>query len=80
MAMDINGVYGNYARSYASQRDTKRTSNSKVVNESGKSSGKILSVDNEKDSDNTRKTAADELNYLSKKYDGYTFAAANFQP
>ena len=80
MAMDINGVYGNYSGSYTGQRTTNRTSNSKVVNESGKSSGKILSVDKEKDSDNTRKTAADELNYLSKKYDGYTFAAANFQP
>ena len=80
MAMDINGVYGNYAGAYTNQKNTNRTSNSKVVNESGKSTGQISSVENENSSNNTRKTAADELKYLSKKYDGYTFAAANFQP
>jgi len=80
MAMDINGVYGNYAGAYTNQKNTNRTSNSKVVNESVKTSGKILSVEIEKNSENARKTAADELKYLSEKYDGYTFAAANFQP
>ena len=80
MAMDINGVYGNYAGAYTNQKTTNRTSNSKVVNESGNAAGQISSVENENGSNNTRKTAADELKYLSKKYDGYTFAAANFQP
>lgn len=80
MAMDINGVYGNYAGAYTNQKTTNRTSNSKVVNESGNSTGQISSVENENSSNNIRKTAADELKYLSKKYDGYTFAAANFQP
>lgn len=80
MAMDINGVYVNYAGAYTNQKTTNRTSNSKVVNESGNSTGQISSVENENSSNNIRKTAADELKYLSKKYGGYTFAAANFQP
>lgn len=72
MAMEISNNYSNYAGSYASKTDSKKTEKSVEKDlVSASSSGK---------NEATRKTVADELSYLSKKYDGYTFVAANFKP
>ena len=80
MAMEINSVYGNYASSYANQKETKQVKDSKSTSEAAKTEGQTSSVGNTKQTESTRKKASDELAYLSKKYDGITFVAANFQP
>ena len=80
MAMEINSVYGNYANAYTSQNETKQVKGSKSMSEATKTEDQVSSVGNTKQTESTRKTAADELAYLSKKYDDITFVAANFQP
>jgi hypothetical protein len=80
MAMEINSVYGNYASAYANQKETKQVKDSKSTSEAAKTEGQASSVRNTKQTESTRKTAADELAYLSKKYDGYSFVSANFRP
>ena len=80
MAMEINSVYGNYASSYANQKETKQVKDSKSTSEAAKTEGQASSVGNTKQTGSTRKTASDELTYLAKKYDGYSFVSANFQP
>ena len=80
MAMEINSVYGNYAGAYTNPKETKQVKTSKPTSEADKTEGQASSVGNTKQNESVRKTAADELAYLSKKYDGITFVAANFQP
>lgn len=81
MAMEINSVYGNYASTYTNSKETKQVKNSKSTSEVDKTEGQqTYSVENTKQNGNVRKTTADELAYLSKKYDGFSFVAANFKP
>lgn len=80
MAMEINSVYGNYAGAYTNQKETKQVKDAKSASESSKTEGQTSSVGDTKQNENTRKMAADELSYLSTKYDGITFIAANFKP
>ena len=80
MAMEINGVYGNYAGAYTTPKETRQVKDSKSTSEADKTERQASSVGNTKQNENARKTAADELAYLSKKYDGITFVASNFQP
>jgi hypothetical protein len=80
MAMEINSVYGNYASTYTNQKETKQVKDSKSTSEASKTEGQASSVGNTKQTESTRKTAADELAYLSKKYDGYSFVSAIFRP
>ena len=71
MLMEINNVYNNYTGSY-----TKTIKKKEVV----KSSEKQGSLEKIEQTEGTRKTAADELPYLTKKYDGYSFVGVNFKP
>ena len=80
MAMEINSVYGNYAGAYTNPKETKQVKSSKPTNEADKTEGQASFVGNTKQNESVRKTAADELAYLSKKNDGITFVVANFQP
>ena len=80
MAMEINSVYGNYADAYTNSKETKQIKDSKPTSDADKTGRQASSVGNTKQNGNVRKTTADELAYLSKKYDGYSFVAANFKP
>lgn len=80
MAMDINSVYGNYAGVYTNLNETKQVTDLKTTNEGNKTEKQGSSVGNTQQNESVRKTAADELAYLSEKYDGYSFVAAKFQP
>ena len=81
MAMEINSVYGNYASAYTNPKETKQVRNSRLTSEADKTEGQqTSSVGNTKRNESVKKTASDELAYLSKKHDGITFVAANFQP
>lgn len=68
MAMEISNNYSSYASSY-----TNTTDNKKKITESS------TTKETKKTSSTTRKTAADELSYLSQKYSDFTFVAANYQ-
>lgn len=69
MAIEINSAYNKYAGSYIKTegKETTKTSEKQTVEKT-------------EQTESARKTAADELAYLSKKYDGITFVAANFKP
>ena len=72
MAMEVNNAYSNYYNSYSTLSNNRKSEVDKVdIN-----SKKEVSTDSRE----ARKTAGDELAYLSKKYDGYSFAAVNFTP
>lgn len=77
MAMEINSIYGNYAGTYTNQKETKQVKDSKATNEVTKSTSSSVAKTNQ--NADTRKTASDELAYLSKKYDGYSFVGANYR-
>lgn len=67
MAMEISNNYSSYAGSYTNTTDNKKkTTESSTTKETTETSN------------TTRKTAADELSYLSKKYSNYSFVAANY--
>ena len=67
MAMEISNNYSSYANSYTNTTDNKKkTTESSTAKETAETSS------------TTRKTAADELSYLSKKYSNYSFVAANY--
>lgn len=67
MAMEISNNYSSYASSYTNTTDNKKkTTESSTAKETTETSNA------------TRKTAADELEYLSKKYSNYSFVAANY--
>lgn len=67
MAMEISNSCSSYVSSYASTTDNKKktteSSTTKEITETGST---------------TKKTAADELSYLSKKYSDYSIVAANY--
>ena len=69
MAMEVNSVYGSYASNYTS------VGRKQLATERIDSSSTEVSADVKE----TRKTAADELSYLSKKYEGYSFISANYR-
>ena len=67
MAMEISNNYSSYANSYTNTTDNKKkTTESNTTKEVTETSS------------TTRKTAADELVYLSKKYSNYSFVAASY--
>ena len=67
MAMGISNAYSSYASSYTNTTDNKKkTTESSTTKETAESSS------------TTRKTAADELAYLSKKFSNYSFVAASY--
>lgn len=71
MAMEVSGTYGGYSNSYAAISNKRKT-------ETGKEDVKGKNdVSNE--SGEVRKTANEELAYLSKKYDGYSFVSADYR-
>ena len=72
MAMEVSNTYGGYSNSYAAISNKRKTETDK---DDVKGKNEISSESRE-----IRRTAADELSYLSKKYEGYTFVAANFKP
>lgn len=72
MAMEVSGTYGGYSNSYAAISNKRKTETSK---EDVKGKNEVSSESKE-----VRKTASDELAYLSKKYDGFSFVAADFKP
>lgn len=69
MAMEINEQnYSSYACSYINTADNKKkTTESSTSKETAETGGTI------------KKTAANELSYLSEKYSDFTFVAANYQ-
>ncbi len=73
MAMEISSAmsaYGNYQSSY----DSNKTNEKKETQVEDEQAVKMNSTNASK----PRKTATDELAYLSKKFDGYSFTAANY--
>ncbi|MDE5696870.1 MAG: hypothetical protein K2I96_05585 [Lachnospiraceae bacterium] len=65
--MEISNNYSSYANSYTNTADNKKkTTESSTTKEATVTSS------------TTRKTAADELSYLSNKYSNYSFVAANY--
>lgn len=67
MAMEISNNYCNYASGYTNTTDNKKkTTESSTTKEATKTGS------------TTKKTAADELSYLSNKYSNYSFVAANY--
>ena len=80
MAMEINSVYGDYASAYTNPKEAKQVKDSKPTDNADKTERQAASVGNTKQNENVRKTAAAELAYLSKKYEGYSFVSANFRP
>ena len=67
MAMEISNNYSSYASGYTNTTDNKKkTTESSTAKETTETSS------------TTRKTAADELSYLSKKYSNYSFVAADY--
>ena len=68
MAMEISNNYSSCANSYTYTTDSKKkTTESSTAKETTETSN------------TTKKTAADELSYLSQKYSDFTFVAANYQ-
>lgn len=72
-SMPVTGV-NNYSNSYTNaytgnvrKNDDKKTEEKQVVEQTG-----------DVKTGTTRKTAADELSYLSKKFDDYSFVSANY--
>lgn len=72
MALDVGGVYGYNASSYAQMYSQKKSEADKAV---AKSEREISA-----ESAGTRRTANEELSYLSNKYAGYSFTGVNFSP
>ena len=67
MALEIGNNYSSYVSSYTNTTDNKKkTTESSTAKETTKTSG------------TTRKTASDELSYLSGKYSNYSFVAADY--
>lgn len=75
MAMEISNTYSSYTSSYTNTTDNKKKATEKHsrTDESG------VSKEAAENSNATRKTAADELSYLSNKYSNCTFVAVNYK-
>lgn len=66
----VNNYSNTYTNAYTSnvqRKDTKETAEKQVVEQTG-----------DVKTGTTRKTAADELSYLSKEFDDYSFVSANY--
>lgn len=72
MSMTIGNNYSNYTRDYASPANTGNRTTAAKETEAAKETAKTAQTTS------ARKTAADELAYLSKKYEGYSFVGANY--
>ncbi len=72
MAMDINGMYGNYASAYANSKDVKQTKEIKSASET-------VSVVDTKQTESTSQTSKDYLNNLRKKYPNINITVADFK-
>lgn len=68
MAMEINSYYNSYASSYSNAANSKKQTVEKTEKAKGTAEPSVTG----------RKTAAEELSYLSKKYSNYSFVAANY--
>lgn len=68
MSMELTNNYSNYANSYTNITDNKK-----------KATEGSTTKETTETSSATKKTAADELSYLSEKYSGFTFVAVNYQ-
>lgn len=74
MAMEIGSTYNSYAGSYAATADSR-----KKAAESKDNAEESNAIKRTAETGSTiRKTAADELAYLSKKYSNYSFLAASY--
>lgn len=71
MSMTIGNNYSNYTRDYTSSANTNNRTAAANGAEAAKETAKTAQT-------SSRKTAADELAYLSKKYEGYSFVGANY--
>lgn len=67
MSIDINSTYSSYANRYANSANSANQTAEKT------------STSKTSTQTSTRKTAADELAYLSDKYQNYSFVAANYK-
>lgn len=93
MAMEINNIYGSNANSYVNSANSRKqntegkadsktrtasigTGNGAVVSETKTEAGR--KSEGTKEGVSQRKTAMDELTYLSDKYSNYSFVAANY--
>ena len=72
MAMEINGVYGNYASTYTNSKETKQTKDAKPANEAAK-------ANETKRSESTSQTSQDYLNNLRKKYSDVNITVVDFK-
>ena len=70
MAMELSSTYGGYSNSYAAINNKRKTETGK---EDVKGKNEVSSGSGE-----VRKTANDELSYLTSKYKDYTFVSANY--
>lgn len=71
MAMEVNSTYGGYSNSYSTISNKRKMETS---NDDVKGTNKVSTESGE-----LRRTAYDELSYLSKKYDGYSFVNASYK-
>ena len=74
MEMEISNAYNSYGSSYINTTDSRKKQLEKY---SCADESSVAKEAVETDS-TTKKTAADELSYLSKKYSNYSFVAANY--
>ena len=72
MSIMIGNNYGNCTSNYTSSANTKSQTALANSSEAAKETDKTAQTAS------SRKTAADELAYLSKKYEGYSFVGANY--
>lgn len=68
MAMEISNNYNGYVSSYTNTMDNKKKTTESSTTEKAAETNRT-----------TKKTATDELSYLSEKYSDFTFVAANYQ-
>ena len=72
MAMDINGVYGSYASTYANSKEVKQTKETKSASETS-------SAASTKQAESTSQTSKEYLNDLRKKYPNINITVADFK-
>ncbi len=76
MAMEINSIYGSYTGSYANSVNSRKQTTESM---SGSKTDKTGTAGGTTETGSaSRKTAADELTYLSGKFSNYSFVAANY--
>lgn len=70
MAMEVRNTYGDYSNSYSTISNKRKMETSNDI----KGTNKVSTESGE-----LRRTEYDELSYLSKKYDGYSFVNASYK-